>query len=157
MYARKINFKDYDGNDCEEVFYFNLNKAEVMDWLVTAGGYTLDKVMEKLTREHNGKEIMNVFKDLIYRSYGVRDVDSRRFIKSKEVKDAFMETEAYSELFYELVTDAEKAAAFVNAIIPAELASEVEKLMNENPDALPEEIKAHLPAGSAALSTVPAN
>ena len=65
------------------------------------------------------KGLIDLFKDLILRSYGEKSADGRRFIKSKELSTAFSQTEAYSELFMELVTDAEKAAEFVNGITPA--------------------------------------
>ena len=34
------------------------------------------------------------------------------------MRDAFAQTEAYSDLFMELATDAEAAARFINGIIP---------------------------------------
>ena len=39
-------------------------------------------------------------------------------MKSEEISKAVSETEAYNKLFIELVTDANAASAFVNAIIP---------------------------------------
>ena len=44
--------------------------------------------------------------------------DGKRFIKSEELSTAFSQTEAYSQLFMELATDADAAAKFVNGIIP---------------------------------------
>ena len=58
-------------------------------------------------------------KELILKAYGVKSPDGRRFIKSQELSDEFAQTEAYSELFMELAQDAEKAAEFVNGIVPA--------------------------------------
>ena len=51
-------------------------------------------------------------------------------------------------LFSELVTNADKAAAFVNGIIPSSLANEVEKMMKENPDALPDNLKPYAIPGA---------
>jgi hypothetical protein len=45
-------------------------------------------------------------------------IDGKRFIKNQELRDSFVQTEAYSELFMELASDAELAAVFVNGIIP---------------------------------------
>lgn len=118
MYKRTIEYTDYDGQVRKEDFYFNLNKSELMMWLTTSGDYTLDKMMLKLQREHNGKEIMKIFYDLIYMSYGEKSVDGRRFIKTEEVKNNFMETEAFSELFAEIVQDANKAVEFIKGVLP---------------------------------------
>ena len=58
-------------------------------------------------------------KDIILKSYGVKSPDGRRFIKNQEVRDAFVQTEAYSQLFMELATNAQAASDFVAGIIPA--------------------------------------
>ena len=50
--------------------------------------------------------------------YGEKSPDGKRFIKNQELRDAFAQTEAYSDLFMELATDAEAAARFINGIVP---------------------------------------
>lgn len=152
MLKKTIAYIDFDGNDRKEDFYFHMSQAEVIQWLVTSGDYTLDKVLERLATERNGKKIMEIFADLIYRSYGEKSLDGRRFDKSEEVKRNFLETEAYSVLFTELVTDAKKAADFVRSIIPANLAADVEKVMRENPDGIPDTIKDYLPADTVSVN-----
>lgn len=144
MLTRTITYEDYDGNMRTEDFFFNLSQAEVIKWLTTSGDYTLDKVLEKLQKERNGREIMRRFEELIEMSYGEKSLDGKRFIKSKEVKEAFLQTEAYSVLFTEIVTDASKAAEFINGIIPKKMAEEIQKIMDENPEGIPAEIKDYL-------------
>lgn len=144
MHKRSITFEDYDGNIRTEDHYFNMNKAEVIKWITTSGDYTLDKLLERLSKERNGKEIMKIFEDLIHLSYGRKSLDGRKFEKTQEIWDDFYQTEAYSELFTELVTDAKKAAEFVNKIIPKDLASEVGKIIAENPDAISDELKEYI-------------
>ena len=50
--------------------------------------------------------------------YGEKSPDGKRCIKNQELRDAFAQTEAYSDLFMELATDAEAAARFINGIVP---------------------------------------
>lgn len=145
MYSRTIKYEDYDGNQREKKCFFHLNQAEIIKWLTTSGDYTLDKLLEKLMKERNGKEIMRIFDDLIRRSYGEKSLDGDRFIKTQELVDSFVQTEAYSVLFTELVTDAKKAAEFVNGIIPKKLSEEIGKIMAENPDGIPDSIKDYAP------------
>lgn len=145
MYTRKIEYVDYNGEKRVEDFCFNLNAAEITEWLTTEGDYTLDKVMLRITKERNGKRIMETFKDLIHRSYGVPTLDGKRFIKSEEVKDQFMESEAYSVLFMELVTDAKKAAEFFINVIPKDMGDEISKSFMDNPDGIPDELKDYIP------------
>lgn len=134
MYKRTITFEDYDGNTRTEEHYFNLNKAEIIRWLTTGGDYTLDKKLERLTQERNGKEIMNLFEEMIHLSYGRKSLDGRRFEKSPEIWANFYETEAYSELFTELVTDAKAASDFLSGVIPKSLSEEVDKMIQNDPD-----------------------
>lgn len=143
MLKKKIKYTDFDGNQREEEFIFNLSEAEVVEWLTTTGGYTLDKVVRKLAEQNNNKELMNTFKDIIYRSYGEKSLDGRRLIKSKEVKDAFMETNAFSELFMELITDENKAIEFMRDILPKDLNERVAQIManNNKQDVIPIPLK----------------
>lgn len=144
MYAKTIRFKDYEGVEREETHYFHLNKAELIEWVTMNGDYSLEAVLNKMIEKKNGKEIIAAMKDLIYRSYGEKSLDGRRFIKNEKVKEEFMESEAYSELFVELVTNAEEAAKFYNGIIPSEIADEIQKTLKENPAAVPESARPYL-------------
>lgn len=145
MLVKSITFDDYNGNTITKDYHFNLNKAEIIKWLTTDGDYTLDKKLERLFEAGNGKELMNTFDELIRMSYGVKSLDGVHFEKSEQILNSFVDTEAYSVLFTELVTDAKKAAAFVNSIIPKDIAAEIEKIMKENPDGIPVEIRDYLP------------
>lgn len=117
MVKKTITYTDFDGNERKEDFYFNLTHAEVTEMeLSTDGG--LVKMLEKIVAEQDSKKIIETFKDMILRSYGEKSPDGRRFIKNQELRDAFSQTEAYSELFMEVATNAEAAAAFMNGIIP---------------------------------------
>lgn len=144
MLKKTITYTDYDGNKRTEDFLFNLNKAEMIKFMTTTGEYTLDKVIEKLSKERNGKKIMEIFESLLKLSYGEKSLDGRRFIKSDEIWENFESTEAYSTLFVELVSDAKKASSFINAVIPKDVAEEIAKELSKNPDAIPPEIKDYM-------------
>lgn len=117
MLKQKLTYTDYEGTERTEDFYFNLTKAEVFEMeMQTVGG--LQKLVEKIIEAMDTKSLIALFKDLILRSYGEKSPDGKRFIKSKELADAFSQTEAYSDLFYKLATDTDAATTFVNGIIP---------------------------------------
>ena len=101
MLKKTITYTDYEGVERTEDFYFNLNKAEVIKWLTTSGGYTIDKLLQRLVKEDNAKQVMVIFEDLIKMSYGEKSLDGKRFVKNDELWEAFSQTEAYSELFIE--------------------------------------------------------
>lgn len=119
MLKKTINYTDYNGMERKEDFYFNLNKAEVAEMeLSTEGG--LAEMIQKIVSSKDTPSIVKIFKDLILKAYGEKTPDGKRFVKSKELSDAFAQTEAYSELFMELATDAETASGFVNGIMPTD-------------------------------------
>lgn len=126
MLKKTIKFVDYDGNEREEDFFFNLTQAELTTMQMSEVG-GLEKKLENIIKAQDAPRIMEMFRDIIRRSYGVKSPDGRRFIKSAEISDEFEQTEAYSILFMELCTDAEAASAFVNGILPKNLAEEVKK------------------------------
>lgn len=117
MLKKTITYTDYDGNQRTEDFYFNLSKAEVAEMEMSSEG-GLTKQLGKIVAEQDSKRIIEIFKDLILRAYGEKSPDGKRFIKTPELRAAFSQTEAYSDLFMELAMNAEASAAFVNGIIP---------------------------------------
>ena len=117
MLAKPITYTDYNGEERTETFYFNLSKAELTELnLTTEGG--LQEAIKKIVDAKNVPEVTKWFKRIILMSYGEKSLDGRRFIKSSELSEEFSQTEAYSELFMELVTNEEKAADFINGITP---------------------------------------
>lgn len=120
MLKRTIEFTDYNGNQRKEDFYFNLNQAEITEWELSLDGGLMEHI-NRISAAQDGPEIVQLFKDVILKTYGEKSPDGRRFIKSQELRDNFSQTEAYSILFMELSSDAEKAAAFINGVLPSEL------------------------------------
>ena len=117
MLKKVITYTDYDGVERTETFNFNFTKAEVAEMeMSTEGG--LAKKIEKIVEAKDQKEIIALFKEIVLSAYGEKTADGRRFVKSQEIRDAFAQTEAFSELFMELATNTDAAIAFLNGIIP---------------------------------------
>ena len=123
MIKKTITYSDFNGNERTEDFYFNLTKAEITKMeLSTKGG--LAEMIQRIVAAQDTPAIIEVFEDLIKRSYGVKTPDGRGFVKRHDDLEAFMATEAYSQLFMELATDADAAAKFVNGVVPADMAKQ---------------------------------
>ena len=118
MLKKTITYNDYNANDRTEDFYFNLTKAEIMEMeLGTTGG--LAEMLTRIVAAQDAPAIIKMFKDIVLKAYGEKSPDGKRFVKSEELSTAFSQTEAYSQLFMELATDADEAAKFINGIVPA--------------------------------------
>nr|DAP46082.1 MAG TPA: hypothetical protein [Caudoviricetes sp.] len=131
MLTKEFKFTDFNGTERTEKHLFHLSKAEIMEMeMGTTGGLT--EYIQNIIDAQDGPSIIKLFKDLILKSYGVKSPDGREFIKNDQVRNSFAQTEAYSMLFMELATDSEAAAAFVNGIIPSDLAEKVKEAENAN-------------------------
>ncbi len=131
MLKKTITYTDYNNVKRTEDFYFNLSKAELMEMeMSTSGG--LAEMINKIVAAQDTAAIIKIFKDLILKAYGEKSPDGKRIEKSEAISNAFAQTEAYSDLFMELATDADAAAAFVNGIVPADMAKQIA----ENPAAI---------------------
>ena len=120
MFKRTETYTDYNGVERTEDFYFNLTEAELTELEIgTLGG--LAETVRVLIAAKDVKAIIAIFKDLVFKAYGEKSADGRRFMKSEEISRAFSETEAYNQIFMDLATNSEAAAAFINGIIPAKL------------------------------------
>ena len=119
MLKKTITYTDYNGVERKEDFYFNLSKAEIMEMEMSIAGGLTEKI-NKIVSTQDAPELIKLFKELILTAYGEKSADGKRFMKSKEISEAFAQTEAYSVLFMELATDDKAAAAFINGIVPAD-------------------------------------
>lgn len=116
MFKKVIKYEDFNGVQREETHYFNLSKAELMEMeLSTEAG--VEEMIRMLIATRDNAKIVQVYKDLILKSYGIKSEDGTRFIKSKELRDAFEQSNAYSEFFIELMSNSEAQAAFINGVV----------------------------------------
>lgn len=116
MLKKTIAYTDYDGNQRTEDFFFNLSKAEVLEMEMGVNG-GMTKLIQRLVAEQDMERITRTFKEIIMKAYGEKSLDGKYFEKSEEKSRRFTQTEAYSELFLELL-DPDKCALFINGILP---------------------------------------
>ena len=127
MLLKTITFLDLDGNSLTENFWFHLTKAEVTEMeLEQKGGLTAH--LTHIVESENASAIIGTFKDIITRSHGIRNADGKGFDKSLEISRKFLSSDAYSELFMELVTDADASADFIKGIVPKDLVAKDTKV-----------------------------
>ena len=119
MLTKTITYTDFDGNSRSETFFFNLTKAEVTEFNFTFKG-GLEAYIKQITNPETKDEgaVVQLLKEIIARSYGVKSDDGKRFIKNKELTEEFLQSEAYSELFMEIASDEKAAQNFIKHVLP---------------------------------------
>lgn len=116
-------YTDYNGVTRTEDFYFHFTKAELLKMEMGVKG-GLAEMVKRASQTQDAPTIIKVFEDLVAKSYGVKTLDGKGFDKSPEVVKEFLQTEAYSDIFMELATNDEKAAEFVNGVVPADMSKQ---------------------------------
>lgn len=148
MLKKTVTYEDYNGNKRTDDFYFNLTKAELTEMnFSVSGGF--DAYVSRIINEEDFGKIVEVIKEFVLKAYGIKSDDGKRFIKNDKVREEFSQTEAYSEIFMELATNAEAATAFFNGILPNDVKNAIQK---ENFKTLPGGVTDSVDAGSTATA-----
>lgn len=142
MLKETIKYTDFDGNEQSENFYFNISKAQFIEMEVNEAGGVVG-MLKRVGEARDPKVVMKFMKDFIRKSYGVKSEDGKHFNRSEEITNEFENTEAYSELYCRLCTDAKYAIQFIIKVLPldekerGDLFNRIEKL---DIDSLPEDV-----------------
>lgn len=129
MIKKTMTYTDYNGEQRTEDFYFNFTKTELMKTklmeleLNTPGGLTA--AIETIAKTKNLPAIIEIFDELILKSYGVKSADGKRFEKSEQLSREFSQTEAYDQLFQEISTNPDALEKFVTGVIPAGMVNQI--------------------------------
>jgi hypothetical protein len=128
MLKRSITYEDYNGESLTEDFYFNLSKPELIELEVEfEGGF--GRSLQNIIKAENTKALIHEFKRIILLAYGIKSEDGKRFIKSEQLREEFVQTDAYAQLFMELATDDKAASDFLTAILPKDMQGDVAKTL----------------------------
>ncbi len=124
MFKITKTYKDFDGNERTEDFYFNFTVTELQKMQMSKDG-GLDKFVDKISKANDLDELIILWQDLLLKAYGEKSADGRRFDKSDEIRHNFECSKAFDEIYRELSTNTEEAIRFFNQLIPEELRKEV--------------------------------
>lgn len=131
MLKKTIKYTDYNGVERTEDFYFNLNKMELLTIQSKyKGGF--DAVLNKARDEKDVDTLLEIFKDIILSSYGIKSEDGKRFQKNKEILSEFEQSPAFENLFLEIVSNEKSANEFVTSILPKDLMEQAKQQIQNN-------------------------
>jgi hypothetical protein len=130
MIKRTIPYTDLDGNPVSDEFHFNFTKVEALEFAAKYKGSpvkVLTDAFEGIRTENNADEnevvVMKFFRDLIASSVGVRSESGKSFLKNDQITSEFMNSNAYSEFFFEILADEKLAIEFFNGVFPEGMAN----------------------------------
>jgi len=126
---KTIKYPDLDGNEVVKDFWFHMSKAEIAEMSLD-GSQGMKAELEKIVARNNVSEIANTYKEIVRKAVGRRE--GQRFVKDDEARSELFDTEAYSELFMELITDVQKSVDFIRGIIPSDVADRAMAKMAED-------------------------
>lgn len=127
MLKKTFQYTDFNGNEQEETFYFNLSKSEVIEYeLQERAG--MSTTLQRIVEERDNQKILAHFKDLVMKSVGRKSDDGRRFVKNDEIREDFLASPAYDEMFVWLMSEPGAGAEFVNNVLPQDVDEFVKKV-----------------------------
>lgn len=122
MLKQTVTYTDFDGESQTEDLYFHLSLPDLVD-MEAEHPEGIGKYLDGVVKSGDNQLLMVVFKDLIARTYGERPGDGKRFERSPEISNAFMQTAAYEAFFSQLISSATSAGDFFNGVLSKELLS----------------------------------
>lgn len=131
MYKITETYTDYDDNQRTEDFYFNYSEAELTDLQFSVSG-GLAGMIDKIIKTNDMPKLVELFRELIQKAYGVKSNDGRRFMKSPELTKEFTETVAYSQIYMRLATDSKAAQEFINKVVPKAMKDKMQQANQQN-------------------------
>lgn len=129
MLKKTVTYKDLNGKERTETFYFHYFESEIMDMEMSEEGGLAERI-QRIIDAKDQPSLLKVIKKFVIDAYGVKSDDGRRFDKSQEVKDAFLQCPAYSKIYMELLTDDKLAADFVNRVVPEDMKDTLAEIAN---------------------------
>ena len=130
MLKKTITFENVDGEEVTEDFYFNMNKAEMLEMELTVGGDDgLEEHFKKVVASGNRQAILDIYKEILSRTVGRRE--GKLFIKNDQITNEFMHGGAYSQMFMDLFNNPNAILEFFRGVLPNNMKAGYDTIMKE--------------------------
>lgn len=122
MIKKEFKGIDYLGREYTMVCRFNIREDELADMSLDADDMGIKDIIVRLGQETDRRKIVDLFKMVIDRSYGILAEDGIHFIKVRpdgtRPVDEFKQTDAYCELYMSLVNNTQEGLDFIMGVLP---------------------------------------
>lgn len=116
MFKKQIKYVDFHGTERVEDFYFHMSVPEVTRLEASFGGMSIETYAKALSEGKDPEKMIKFIEDIVLTSYGVKSDNGRAFLKTPEIRAEFEYSQAYAELFEELLTKPEVAEKFAMGV-----------------------------------------
>lgn len=116
MFRKTIKYTDFNGTERTEDFYFHISVQEVARLEAKFKGMSIETYAKTLAANQDMEEMVKFMEELVLSSYGKKSEDGRSFMKSPKLREEFEYSQAYAELFEELLSVPEMAEKFASGI-----------------------------------------
>lgn len=144
MISKSITFEGFDGKKHTREYHFHLNEAELTE-LGLSRTEGMDTYIRRIIDAEDTAALFATLKEFLIKAIGVPAADGIRFAKTKpngeEIWLEFIESNAYSELFIELVKNPTQMAQFLLGILPGKMQEEIKRKQDLGQLELPAEDK----------------
>lgn len=131
MLKKQVKIINAFGQEETKVLHFNLTRMEVYDLQAKyKEGY--ENHIKNTMESGDQNSQLNVFRDLVKAAYCELDAEGN-VIKSDDLLNKFLHSEAYSELMFDLLDkdDTSKAEEFFKGIMPPQLQAALKEKMSQ--------------------------
>lgn len=116
MFKKQITYTDFNGTERKEDYYFHMSVPEATRLEAKLGGMPMDIYAQTLSADKDADKMVAFIENIILSSYGKKSDDGKSFLKTPAVRTEFEYSQAYAELFEELLTHPETAAKFASGV-----------------------------------------
>lgn len=117
MVKYPVTYTTFDGETVTEELMFHISKVEASRLDAEFGKDGLQKYMEKIAKQEDTKAIFDLLYKMITMGYGEKSEDGRRFVKSPEKTQEFVDSLAFDALFEALTSkEGEMEKFFTHAV-----------------------------------------
>lgn len=129
MFSEVITYKDIDGNEAQEEYWFSLDESEIAQLKVTHKR-DIGQYFRRIINADSTEQLILFYRELL--ELGVCMRVGNRLDKSQDVRDMFVGTGAYNALFLKLIQSPDQGASWINKMFPQELIEKYAEEQAEN-------------------------
>lgn len=116
MFKKEVTYVDFNGTERTETLYFHMSVPEASRLEAKLGGKTIEEYAKSLEADQDIEKSLAFVELMILSSYGKKSENGKAFLKTKDIVEEFEYSQAYAELFEEIILSPATAQQFAQGI-----------------------------------------